>query len=475
MPRLKRSNHHSELRKADMSENQNDWLGYNRRDFLRSGSVATVMAMMGGVPLIARTEPAPEESSAGLTKTKVALIGLGGWGREILNALMAEPLASRAEVAAICDNYPASLKRAATAAPGAIQTADYKTILANKDIPLVIVATATHQHKDIVLDALKAGKHVYCEAPLANNLEDAKAIALAARDAKELIFQPGLHLRSDPERHFLLPFIRSGALGTVLMARSQWHKKISWRSASPNPEREKAINWRLDKSISLGLMGEIGIHQIDQACLFLNGRPRAVTGHGTISFWKDDGRDVADTVLAAFEFPAGVTLSCDCTLANSFDAAYDVFYGSDAAVMLRDNKAWMFKEVDSPLLGWEVYAKKDIFYKETGIALVANASKSVMVEKTGEEPPFSFTALSHALEAFVRNAGDYVVATKDYVDNISADDKPGLIEQLTKTIQKRPAAGFLEGYQATVTAIKTNEAVQTGQRIELKRELYELA
>src|SRR5262249_13983139 len=159
-------------------------------------------------------------------------------GREILNTLA---LIQQAGVTAICDTYPASIRRIATAAPGATQTEDYKTILANKEVSAVVIATPTHLHKEIVIEALKAGKHVYCEAPLANTIEDARAIALAAKGAKEQVFQAGLQLRSDPERHFLLPFIRSGALGTTVMGRAQWHKKVSWRSASPNPEREKAI------------------------------------------------------------------------------------------------------------------------------------------------------------------------------------------------------------------------------------------
>ena len=71
-------------------------------------------------------------------------------------------------MAAICDTYPASLKRIASAAPAAAQTADYKTILDNKDIKAVVIATPTFQHKEVALAALKAGKHVYCEAPLAN-------------------------------------------------------------------------------------------------------------------------------------------------------------------------------------------------------------------------------------------------------------------------------------------------------------------
>src|SRR5208282_6649772 len=122
----------------------------------------------------------------------------------------------------------------------------------------------------IAVAALKAGKHVYCEAPLANSIEDAREIALAAQAvAKSQIFQAGFQFRADPERLFLLPFIRSGALGKCSMARAQWHKKTSWRVSSPNPAREKALNWRLYKSTSLGLIGEIGSHQIDEVSWFL--------------------------------------------------------------------------------------------------------------------------------------------------------------------------------------------------------------
>ena len=141
----------------------------------------------------------------------------------------------------------------------------------------MVIATPTPDHKEVALAALKAGKHVYCEAPLAGSIEDAREIALAAKAAKHLAFQAGLQMRSDKQRLFLLPFIRSGALGTTVLARAQWHKKTSWRSASPNPEREKALNWRLNKATSLGLIGEIGSHQIDQAGWFLNALPTAVT------------------------------------------------------------------------------------------------------------------------------------------------------------------------------------------------------
>ena len=70
-----------------------------------------------------------------------------------------------------------------------------------------------------------------------------------------------------------------------------------------------------------------------------------------------------------------------------------MLYGGDAAIMmrgsdpnllLRDSKAWMFKEVDSALLGWEVYAAKVQFYKDTGIALMADASKPPKTDEKGQ-------------------------------------------------------------------------------------------
>ncbi|HEU0009494.1 MAG TPA: Gfo/Idh/MocA family oxidoreductase, partial [Verrucomicrobiae bacterium] len=353
------------------------------------------------------------------------------------------------------------------------QSADYKSLLEDKDIKAVLIATPSHQHRDIAIEALKAGKHVYCEAPMATTLEDARAIAAAARGAVGQVFQPGLALRSDPQRHFLLQFVRSGAAGNPLSARAQWNKKQSWRQASPNPEREKEINWRLDKKLSLGLAGEIGIHQIDMMSWLLKERPTAVTGFGGILHWTD-GRDVPDTAQFVLEYPGGVQGIFEVSLANSFDADYEVLYGTYAAIMLRGNKAWMFKEVDSPLLGWEVYARKDVFYKETGIALVANATKLVAQgDNPVEDAPYANTPLSFALEAFLSNVSDVSTAVEDFKDTYGTNDKAKLAKQLA-TLNKQPAATWKEGLEAAIVAIKANEALMAGKRVTLGKELFEL-
>ena len=451
-----------------MNESNSD---FNRRDFLRGGSFAALATLMGGVRLVAQTNATEAPANAPVTKIKVAVIGLGTWGRELLDHLSRLP---QADVAAVCDNYAASLRRAASKAPNAAQTDDYKTILANKEIKAVIVATPTHLHKEIVLAALAAGKHVYCEAPLACTIEDAKEIALAAKKSGRVVFQPGLQMRCDPQEAFLLKFIRSGALGKWAMGRSQWNRKTSWRLTSPNPDREKALNWRLAKESSLGLLGELGLSQIDRANRYFNALPVAVSGFGTIALWQD-GREVADTVQAVFEYPEGVRLVYNATLANSFEADADSFYGSDAAVMIRSGSAWMFKETDAPLLGWEVYAKKDTFFKETGISLRMDASKispqrnQATQEAEAVDPPVFF-----ALQNFLRNATEIGAAVEDFISTFG-DDPAALAAHLSKEIHKLPAPDYLDGYRATVLAIKANEAVIKGERVAINKESYELA
>jgi predicted dehydrogenase len=450
---------------------------FNRREFIQNAaSFGALMAFMGGVPLYAEektetnSDAAPTQYSTMSAPVNCAVIGCGAWGREILQTLSLLP---NAPVVAFCDNYEAGLRRAKDAASGAERFTDYHKLLEKKEVQAVIVATPSYQHREIVLAALAAGKHVYCEAPLATTPDDTRAIAQAAKAAVKVNFQSGLQMRSDPQRHFLLPFIRSGATGKNVMARAQWHKKESWRRAAPTPEREQALNWRLNAATSVGLIGEIGIHQLDMINWLLNSRPVAVSGHGGILHWKD-GRDVADTIHALFEFSDGVNFFQDCTLANSFDSSYEVLYGTDSAVMMRESKAWLFKEVDSPLLGWEVYARKDQFYQETGIALVANASKLVKAQKEGEPPPPETTPLQHALAAFITNSGVVAKGVEDFTANFG-EDAEALREYLAGLAKsRRPAAGFRDGFEATVLAIKANEAIAKGQRMVLQKEWFEV-
>jgi predicted dehydrogenase len=460
-----------------MNQNEagNGGTEFNRRDFIRGASFGTLMMMMGGVPLQA------EDSTNGLQNTpykaidapvNCAVIGCGMWGREILKTLAVLP---NAPVVAICDTYGPWLNRAKTeGAPKAETYKDYRQVLDLKTVEAVIVATPTHQHKEIVLAALQAGKHVYCEVPLAGTMEDARAIAQAAKAAVKVNFQSGLQNRSDPQRAFIRQFIRSGAMGKNVMTRSQWHKKQSWRRTSPSADREKELNWRLQKATSTGLVGEIGIHQLDIINWFLGGLPVSTTGYGGILGWND-GRDVPDTVQSLLQYPEDVNYAFDATIASSFDSDYEMMFGTFATVMMRGKNAWMFKEVDSPTLGWEPYARRDVFFQETGIALAMDATKLVALQKkTVTEYTYEDSPLHFALKSFITNCDVTANGVKDFISEYGPDAE-GLPEHLASLSHGRqPAVGYLEGYEATITAIKANEAIVSGGKVNIPKELFQL-
>ncbi len=412
----------------------------SRRSFLKKGSLIP----LAGFTSLAETAAAASRIRSADDVVQMALVGFGAWGREIATTIERIP---EARVAAVVDTYDVMLKRAERSVPDATRHADYREILDNPDISSVLVATPTHRHRQIVLDALAAGKHVYVEAPMASNVEDARAMAHAAMGAANQIFEVGLLYRFNPQYRSVFQFMRSGALGKATMARAQWHNKESWRRASPNREREREQNWRLDSDVSLGLIGEIGMQQLDPAMWFLGTRPTSVAGFGQILLW-DDGRDVADTIQAIFGFADGVHMIYDATLTSSFDQAYEMYYGRDSTIMLRDSKGWMFKEVDAPLVGWEVYARKDTFYREKGITLAANATQlDAQNQDPAADDPNVETPLFYAL--------------KDFTDNHFFGPYPA-------------AAGVKEGFDTVVLAVKANEAIRNNAKVDIGDDDFEI-
>ena len=418
--------------------------GIDRRDFLK-GAAATVALLMTaeGLGLSAVTAAEATAAPAG-PPVKIGVIGLGQWGKDIVTALSTMP---SAQITAICDTYEAFVTRAAKTAPNAKTFADYKQLLASPDVEAVVIATPSHLHKEIALAAIAADKHVYCEAPLASSIDEAKAIALAGQGSKK-IFQAGLQGRSNPLYEHVSKFVKSGCLGNVAGVHAQYNKKQSWKKMAPTPEREKEMNWRLSKQTSSGLVGEFGIHSVDLANWYLNALPVAVTGFGSLVNWTD-GRDVPDTVQCVIEYPKGVRMVFSSTIVNSFSGDYTLLQGSDSSLMMRDTAAWMIKEADSALIGWEVYARKEECYDETGICMIANATK---ILKEGKEPG------------------------KDAPTESTQEPLYIALESFTKSVRdgSKPAAGAVEAYQAAVTAIMANDAILSGSKLAYTPDMFEL-
>ncbi len=442
----------------------------NRRDFIRDAATLALsaaaaaggdaaVAQPGGLVEPAQTKVAPAKDADGPhgPPVKCAVIGASVQGREILTSLAR--MGAFAPVIYVCDTFssPGFDKRWKTIVPDAKPCPDYKQVLDDKTVQAVFVATPSHKHKQIVIDALAAGKHVYCEAPLATDLAEARDIARAAKAAKTN-FQSGLQQRANVQHKHVLKFVRGGDLGHLSGGSAQWHKRTSWHFSWQDPTREKELNWRLENETSTGLIGEIGIHQIDTASWFFKGLPVSVYGHGGIQEYSD-GRTVFDTAYCTLQYPKNLCYSYSATLTNSYDDSYERFMGSNCAIELRDLRAWMFKETDSPVLGWEVFARKDDMQigdvksgtglrVASGIALVADATKQLAL---GKQPGAVGTDLTKTA---------LYTAINDFLDSIRAGT--------------RPEIGIEEGYQATVVAHKANEAVVLGTRIDFQKEWFEI-
>ena len=392
----------------------------------------------------------------------VAVIGANERGREMLTSLS---YVKGAVVKYVCDSYESVgfQKRAMENAPKAMFVTDYKKVLDDPAVQGVFVATPTHLHKQIVLDALAAGKHVYCEAPLAHTIEEARAIAIAGRDAKT-IFQAGLQNRTNGQHHHVKHFVEIGAVGNISRCTAQWNQKSTWKRTAPSPERETALNWRHDPSLSPGLIGEIGIHQIDVMSWYLRAMPLSVSGFGT-------GEGIARTITCVVEYPEGIRLTYDATLGNSFGGTFEMLQGDQSAVVLRGARAWMFKEADAIALGWEVYARKEQVGDEQGIMLVANASKLLAQGLKPEDfvkPKPNATPLFYACDTFLQG----IRVGKEKSRPSVPIHKEGETWSAPDPVAGDSSAEI--GFAATVVALKANEAIKTGTKINFTKEMFTL-
>lgn len=404
-----------------------------RRSFLQG---ATAIGALGLSPALGFAVPAWHPSAV----TRVAVIGCGPWGRQIISELHG---LEGAEVVAVADPVASRLKAGLRKGPTATGFASLAEIREAKlDVQAVVIATPSHLHTELVLEALGAKFPVYCEAPMATTPGDVKAIEAAAK-AAGVPFTCGLLVRSNPLYAHARNFVRSGAIADFVGFRAQHHEKTTWNSPAVNRADEKALNWRLDPELSLGLAGEFGVHQFDVIHWYTGMYPSAVRGDGSIQLHRD-GRKMHDTVHLDMEYPGHRMLRYDATIANSFQKRFELFHGTAGSVKMAQNAGWLFKESDAPTIGFEVYAGRQYFHDEEGITLVADATKLAAQEriKNGvslQEPPLRF-----ALKAFL----------------------------LTVQEGAEPHCSATEGARASHVAIAAATAVASGERIEIDQALF---
>ena len=362
-----------------------------RRIFLQQSTGAAALALMPSLGL-ARSLILDSE-------LEVAVIGTGRQGRAILAELVK---IEGVQIRGICDTDEQRLKSGSRRIKDARTYADHRALLdAEQGVQAIFVATPTHRHRQIAEDALAAGRHVFCESPLASTVEDCQAL-LEVAGRSDRVFQTGMQGRSNPIYKLAYSFVRSGAIRELVSMRAQYHKKTSWRSPASDPAREKELNWRLDPEVSLGLVGELGTQQFDVLHWFSGGYPTQVRGAGSIRLYAD-GRELADTARCVLTFEDGLDLVYEATLANSFGGEYEEIAGTMGTVKLAWTAGWLFKEADAVTQGWEVYANRQQFHNEEGITLIADATKLAKQGKLQEGVGLPHPPLFYAVEDFVRS------------------------------------------------------------------------
>lgn len=220
--------------------------------------------------------------------------------------------------------------------------ADYRKLLADKSIDAVLIATPFSTHAKIALDALEAGKHIYCEKTMAKGYTEIKALVNKASNT-QVIFQTGHQYHSSRLYTRVVELIKSGEIGRIASIECQWNRNGNWRRTVSCPEHEKAINWRMYREFSGGLLAELCSHQLDFTNWVLDSVPLKVVGDGGVDFWKD-GRETFDNIHMIYTYPNGVRAKFTCLTTNSKDDYLIKVLGDKGSITIDYSKAWLYPE-----------------------------------------------------------------------------------------------------------------------------------
>lgn len=253
----------------------------------------------------------------------LGLIGAGIMGTQDTITALSVP---GSKLVAVCDLYEGRLKEAKSKWGADIfTTRSYKELLARKDVDAVIIATSDHWHQQISIDALKAGKHVYCEKPMVHSIDEGPAVIAAQRESKK-IFQVGSQGVSSLGNEKAKQLLKDGAIGSLNYAEGFWARHSpagAWQYPIPadgNPttvdwdtyvsnttkrpfDATRFFRWRNYRDYGTGMAGDLFVHLFSSLHFITDSYgPNKIYSSGGLRYWKD-GREVPDVLLGIFDYP----------------------------------------------------------------------------------------------------------------------------------------------------------------------------
>ena len=421
----------------------------NRREFLtdcsKIGFAGVTLSLFPW--LNSCTEKAKQEVQG--EKARIGVIGTGSRGCFHLKHLVQMP---NVEVVALCDNYRPHLENGAQYYPEAKLYDDYRRLLEQKDVDGVIITTPLYLHAPMTLDALDAGKRVFCEKSMGFTLDECLAVYEKRKQTGGVLFI-GQQRLFDPKYIKAMSMIHEGKIGDVVGVRNYWYRNNNWRRDVPSPELERHINWRLYSEYSRGLMTELACHQLQNGSWALGMLPEQVMGSGHLVHWlKEDKRDVYDAVSAIFTYPNGVNMTFESIISNKHFGMGEQILGTNGTIDLVSG----------------MYYSDEPMPKGSGMhQLIAQIESGVMSNSVFAGT--SWAAESSPLAPGVPIMPNVKVVTGESTVGAEADGSKELLEAFVHaTITGRqPEKVLEESYYATQFALLADKAMHENQILKL--------
>jgi predicted dehydrogenase len=295
---------------------------FSRRGFLQAGSGLAMAALLPGQHNLIEAEQTPSAAVSG-DRVRFASIGVGIEGASLLRAAVTLP---QAQCVAACDLYDGRHTLAREIAGANIKTTRlYQEILEDKSIEAVIVAAPDHWHKQITVDAIKAGKDVHCEKPMSHTIAEGEEMVRAVQGSKNFV-QVGSQRVSSAVFGKAKQLYDSGAIGEVLAVELQLGRNSpggAWQYPPPldlspatldwdtwlGTAPKKAFDpitfarWRCWHEYGTGMAGDLMVHLLSgmQFVTGINAVPDKASSIGGIYRWKD-GRNMPDLMVTSFAY-----------------------------------------------------------------------------------------------------------------------------------------------------------------------------
>jgi predicted dehydrogenase len=326
----------------------------NRRNFLKVAGSATAASVIGArVHALGAAQTSPAAPVSANDRIQIALIGAGGQGQGDTRTALQVP---GIKLVAVADCYDGRLEHSKELWGDDIFTSrDYREVLARKDVDAVIIGTPDHWHKQVSVDAMKAGKDVYCEKPMIHAYPDGPEMIETARSTKRIL-QIGSQRVSSVIYVKAKELLASGAIGQLNMVNAHWDRNSAmgaWNYTVPldaSPETcdwqrflgtapkipfnaEHFFQWRKWKAYGTGVAGDLFVH-LFSGTHFITGTngPTRAMATGGLRFWKD-GRDANDVLLGLFDYREGFNLSLRVNFVDGGEESEGlVFTGSEGTM-----------------------------------------------------------------------------------------------------------------------------------------------